>query len=382
MRFRLRTVFALTLFPLLTALGGSPADAQGLTLPPDGGNQRAKVTQQIGPASVSVDYSSPRVVLRGNDRRGKIWGQLIPYGLSDLGFNSCTSCPWRAGANMNTVFSASEDVTVEGKPLPAGSYGLHMIPGETEWTVIFSKDSSSWGSFWYDPTKDALRVTVKPTKSEYHEWLTYEFTEREPEKATVALKWEELQVPIRLAVPTAKQLWVESMRKQLRTDVGFSGTSFRQAADYCLANKINLPEALTWAQKAVSDPFFGEENFQSLSTLWRAQAANGKDAEAAKTLEKALASPTATPIAIHLLGRQLQADGKTNEAMKVFQTNARRFPGQWPVNVGLMRGYAAMGDSKKAIEYGKLALAQAPDPGNKKNLENLLKQLEEGKPIN
>jgi len=331
---------------------------------------------------VTVDYSSPRVILRGQDRKGKIWGDLVPYGLSDLGFNDCKNCPWRAGANMNTTFAVTHDVKVEDKPLPAGTYGLHMIPGETEWTAIFSKDSNSWGSYWYDPKEDALRVTVRPAKSEYHEWLTYEFTEREPEKATVNLKWEELQLPIHIAVPNAKELWVASLRSQLRAGLGFDGRYLQEAADWCLQNKVNLPEALVWAEKAMTPAVGGSETFSTLSTLWLAQLASGKEAEAAKTLEKALANPTATPIAIHLLGRRLQAEGKKNDAIRVFQTNAKRFPGQWPVNVGLMRAYAATGDTKKAIEYGKLAIAQAPDPGNKKNLETMVRQLEEGKPIN
>jgi hypothetical protein len=379
MRFRVRLPLALALLGVLAA---GPAFAQGLTLPPSGDNQRAKVVQYIGPVKVSVDYSSPRVVLKGNDRRGKIWGQLVPYGLSDLGFNDCKSCPWRAGANMNTVFTTSNDVRVEGKPLAAGSYGLHMIPGETEWTVIFSKDSSSWGSFFYDPREDALRVTVKPEKAPYREWLTYDFTVREPEKAVVALKWEELAVPITITVPNAKEIYVEDLRKELRTDLGFYANNWRLAADYCLTNKVDLPQALAWARKAATDPNVGQENFQNLTTLWRAELANGLEADAAKTLDKALAHPTATPVQIHYLGRQLLGEGKKAEAMKIFELNARRFPNQWPVNVGLMRGYAALGDTKKALEYAKLALPQAPDPLNKKNLENMIKLLGEGKDIN
>ncbi|MGE5346517.1 MAG: DUF2911 domain-containing protein [Acidithiobacillales bacterium] len=379
MRSRSRWVPALTL-PALLAAG--PALAQGLTLPPSGDNQRAKAIQHIGPVKVSVDYSSPRVHFHGQERRGKIWGQLVPYGLSDLGFNNCTKCPWRAGANMNTVFTTSSDVVIEGKPLPAGAYGLHMIPGEKEWTVIFSKDSSSWGSFFYDPKQDALRVTVTPEKAPYHEWLTYSFTDREPEKAVVALEWEDLAVPITITVPNAKELYVEDLRKELRTDLGFTSGNWRAAASYCIENKVNLPEALAWAQKAVSDPNVGEENFQNLATLWRAQLANGKTADAEKTLEKALAHPTAAPIPIHYLGRQLLTEGRKDEALKVFQANAKRFPNQWPVNVGLARGYAAVGNNKKALEYAKLALPQAPDPVNKKSLENMIKLLEEGKNIN
>jgi len=378
MRSCVRPVLALALFALLAA---GPAAGQGLVVSPSGDNQRATVTQQIGPVKATVDYSSPRVALRGQDRKGKIWGQLVPYGLSDLGFNDCKNCPWRAGANMNTTFAVTHDVQVEGKPLPAGTYGLHMIPGEAEWTVIFSRNSNSWGSYWYDPKEDALRVTVKPVKSEYHEWLTYEFTEREPEKATVALKWEELSVPVRIAVPNAKELWVASIRSQLRAGLGFDGHYLQEAADWCLQNKVNLPEALAWAEKAMTPAVGGSETFSTLSTLWRAQLANGKEAEAAKTLERALANPTATPVAIHYLGRQLQAEGKKDDAIRVYQMNAKRFPNQWPVNVGLMRAWAAAGDRKKALEHAKLALAQAPDPQNRKNLENMVKLLEEGKEI-
>ena len=367
----------------LSALAaGGPALAEGLVVSPPGDNQRATVTQSIGPVKVTLDYSSPRVVLRGNDRRGKIWGGLVPYGLSDLGYNDCPKCPWRAGANMNTTFAVTHDVKVEGQTLPAGIYGLHMIPGEAEWTVIFSKHSNSWGSYWYDPKEDALRVTVKPAKSEYHEWLTYEFTEREPAKATVALKWEELAVPVRIAVPNVNDLWVEGLRSQLRAGLGFSWQYLQEAADWCVQNKVNLPEALQWAEKSLTPQVGGSENFSTLSTLWRAQDANGKSADAAKTLEKALASPTATPISMHGLARQLQAAGKNAEANRIFFANAKRFPGQWPVNVGLMRAYASEGDKKKALEYAKRAAAEAPDPVNKKNLENLVKRLEEGKDIN
>ena len=165
---------------------------------------------------------------------------------------------------------------------------------------------------------------------------------------------------------------------------GFSWTNWQQAANWCATNKVNLPEALKWAERAVSDPTWsgGSENFMTLTTLSRLQGLNGKDAEAQKTFDKALNHPTATPIQIHQAARQLGIDGKKQEAMKVYQLNAKRFPNQWPVHVGLMRGYAALGDRKKAIEEAKLAIPQAPDEVNKKNLQNLLKQLEEGKEIN
>ncbi|MDL1952375.1 DUF2911 domain-containing protein, partial [Acidobacteria bacterium ACD] len=133
---------------VLALAASRPAPAQSVSLPPSGANQKASVTQSIGLVKVTVDYSSPRVHYQGQDRTGKIWGQLVPYGLHDLGFNDCKQCPWRAGANENTVITVSHDVKVEGKPLPAGSYGLHMIAGKEAFTVIFSKSSKSWGSYW------------------------------------------------------------------------------------------------------------------------------------------------------------------------------------------------------------------------------------------
>lgn len=342
------------------------------------------MTQALGPVNVTIDYSSPRVIRGQNDRRGKIWGELVPYGMTDLGFNNCKACPWRGGANENTTFTVTHDVKVQGQPLAAGRYGLHFIPGETEWTVIFSKDADSWGSFWYDPKLDALRVKTQAAKGDYHEWLTYEFTERKPDRVTAALEWENLQVPIAITVDNVDELWVANMRKDLRGWAGFFWQNWQQAADFCAQKKVNLPEALTWAQRAVSDPTWagGDENFQTLMTLSTLQDLNGKAEESKATFQKAVNHPTATPILIHGAARGLQAGGKKEEAMHLFQLNAKRFPNQWPVHVGLMRGYAAMGDKKKAIEEAKLAIAQAPDAANKKNLENLLKQLEAGKDIN
>jgi hypothetical protein len=357
--------------------------AQGLTLPPNGENPQAAVTQAIGPVRVTIDYSSPRVVRGKNDRRGKIWGEVVPYGMSDLGFNGCTSCPWRAGANENTTFTVTHDVKVQGQRLPAGTYGLHMIPGQDEWTIIFSKDAAAWGSYFYDPKKDALRVTTKSGKSEYNEWLTYEFIEREPSKATVALKWEELQVPVTIEVENVNDLWVEGLRTDLRGWSGFSWQNWQAAAQFCAENNVNLAEGLVWAQKAVSDPTWsgGDENFATLTTLARLQELNGKSADAEKSYAKAYNHPTATPVQIHQAARALQREGQKDQATKLYQLNAKRFPNQWPVHVGLMRAYAAAGDNKKALAEAKLALAQAPDEQNKKNLEGLIQKLEKGESI-
>lgn len=374
-----------TLTALALAATLAPAAlAQNITLPPNGDNQVASVTQGIGLVRVTIDYSSPDVHgPDGADRRGKIWGTLVPYGVIDDPFGTCTECPWRAGSNQNTVFTVSHDVKIEGQPLPAGRYGLHMIAAKDPepWTVIFSKNADSWGSYFYDPKEDALRVQVKPAKSDYHEWLTYEFTDRRPDKATVALKWEDLQVPFTIQVDNVTDLYLARIRNELRNFTGFTWQSWNAAAQYALQQK-RFNEALEFAEAGARRQFIGQENFQTLSTLARAQEGVGKTAEAKATRDKALSHPSASVLDLHGYGRQLQIAGKKEEALAVFELNAKRHPNTWPVHVGLARGYSAVGRYKDALKHAKLALAQAPDDVNRRSLEAAVKKLEEGKDMN
>jgi hypothetical protein len=367
---------ALILAPVLTS-------AQVVKLPPDGKNQKASVSQWIGLVEVNVTYNAPKVTAPdGTDRTGKIWGQLVPYGMANLGFGTCgDQCPWRAGANENTVFRVSHDVKVEGQPLSAGSYGLFMIPGQEEWTVIFSKNSTSWGAFFYNAAEDTLRVKVKPKKCEYNHWLTYEFIERLPDRATVALKWEYLEVPLTVTVENANELYLENLRRELRNAPGFSWEGWQEAADFCFNNKVNLKEGLVWAQNAVTLPYIGQENFFTLRTLANLQAANGLNAEAEKSFQRAISYPGASPLDLHQYGRQLLGAGEKEKALMVFEANAKLHPNAWPVNVGLARGYAAVGRTKEALKYAKLAVQQAPDEANRKNLQKMVEDLEAGKPV-
>lgn len=374
-----RTFFAVLAIVALSL----PAHGQGISTPPSGDNQQSSVSQHIGPVTVTIDYSSPDVhAPNGDDRRGKIWGELVPYGLTNLGFGTCTECPWRAGANENTVFTVSNDVKINGQPLKAGSYGLHIIPMKDEdWTLIFSNNHTSWGSFSYDPKEDALRVKVKPAKSEYNEYLTYEFIERKPEQATVALKWEDMQIPWTISVDGMTDLYLARIREELRNSNGFSWQNWVAAAQYALQAK-RPNDALQFADRAINFQFVGQENFRTLSTLADAQEAAGKTAEAKATREKAWAHPTASVFDLHQGGRTLLGQGKKEDALKLWELNAKRYPNQWPTHVGLARGYSAVGRYKDALKEAKLALAQAPDDINRKNLEAGIKKLEEGKDMN
>ena len=376
---------------LLVTLAGAPLAAQLDFLPSPGDNQVAEVTQHMGPVAVTVRYSSPDVhAPNGEDRSGHIWGELVPWGIAPNpfypGYGSAEQIPWRGGANMNTTVRFSHDVAVEGQPLAAGTYGLHFLPGPEEWVVIFSNDSNNWGSFFYEPAHDALRVTVEPEAAEYREWLTYDFVDRQLESSMLALHWERLRVPIRIAVPDLTALYVRLFDDALGggKPAASHWQNWDSAAQVLLARRARPDKALEYAQQANS-PGRGGPNFQTLSTLAQAQAANGQEAEAEATFEQAIAHPSATAGQLHQAGRQLLAQGRKEAAMKVFQANFDRFDGGWPTEVGMVRGLSALGRYAEAVEHAKKALAQARernDAVNTTSLESMIPKLEAGQDVN
>ncbi|MEO6167322.1 MAG: DUF2911 domain-containing protein, partial [Chitinophagales bacterium] len=258
---------------------------------------------------------------------------------------------------------------------------------EGPWTLIFSNNATSWGSFFYDQSQDALRVTTMPQDAPFHEWLTYEFTDRELDHATCALLWENKMIPFSIRVPDMTQLYVDNMRRQLQNATGFDWQNWSNAANFLLANflltnKTNLEEALKWSDNSISMPFVGVENFTTLSTKSQILDAMGKKDEAKVLMEKAINHPTATALQVHFYGRQLLGQGKKEDAMKVFQVNEKQHPTEWVVNVGMARGYSAMGNYKSALKYAKIAYEKAPDPQNKESMKQAVARLEKGEDIN
>jgi len=361
------------------AVLATAAAAQHLTLPRQGDNQRSEIRQRIGLVEVSVAYGSPDVhAPDGSDRRGKIWGQLVPWGYADLGFGTCGArCPWRGGADENTVFATTHDLEIEGRPLAAGRYGVHFLPGESEWTVIFSKDADSWGSYFYDETNDALRVTVKPERRPYREWLAYDFTDRRADRATLELQWEELGVPIRLVVPDPTELYYRKIAAELRNEAGFDAAGWAAGARFLESRNHRLDVALRWAETAVESPQIGRADFDTLSTLAVVQRAAGRPADAAAAMDRAIAHPTATPLALYGLARPLVKTDAA-EALRLFELGHARFAGAWPLEVGLGRAHAELGDAAKALVHLRKAVTQAPDEGNQRNLERMIGRLERG----
>jgi tetratricopeptide (TPR) repeat protein len=358
--------------------------AQGLTTPPSGDNQKAKVTQYIGPVEVSISYSSPDVHgANGEDRTGKIWGEVVHFGFIDQGFGPSKAAPWRAGANENTIFYVSHDVKIEGKELKAGTYGLFLAAAkEGPYTWIFSKNSSSWGSYFYDPKEDALRVEVMPKEAPHKEWLTFGFEDRLPTSASAYLRWEKKRIPFKIEVPNINEIYVSKMRDELRSELGFKQENWITAAQFCLQNKINLEEALNWVNMSVSNPFIGVENFTTHQTRASLLEALGKQQEATVEMDKAIKDPSASVQDIHQYGRSLLQAGKNDKAMEVFKYNAKTHPEEkFTTNVGLARGYTALGDKKNAIKSWEVALKNLPEnqKGNQALYESEIKKLKEGK---
>lgn len=370
-------------FLRISVVAATLTTLQAQTIPVPRTSQRAEVSQWIGVVKVTIAYSSPNVTAPdGENRADKVWGGAVPFGLAKnpLGANPM---PWRAGANENTTFTISHDVNVEGKTLAAGTYGLHVIPEKTEWTIVFSKNATSWGSFSYSEAEDVLRVTIKPQPAEMHEWLTYEFIDRKATSATVALFWEKLKAPIRIDVPNINELHLAEIRNKLRSSDGFIWQNLSIATNFVIANKLaaHYPLALTWIDRALTNAQPGAVNFNTLRLKAQVLQRLERKAEADSVITVAMGQLAATPPAIAAYGTWLLGEGKKTEAMNIFKLNATKNPNTWASDLGLARMHSAQGDFKEALKYAEAALKQAPEP-QKKAIQQAIEKLKQNKDMN
>ncbi len=313
-------------------------------------SQLAAVSQQIGLTDISITYNRPGVKGR------EVFGKLVPY-----------DQVWRAGANKNTTISFSTDVMVEGKKLSAGTYGLHMIPSANEWTIIFSKNNWSWGSFNYDESEDALRVKVKPQSGEFTEWLLYTFDTADPNSTILSLSWDKTKVSIKVEVDVKTQV-IASFRKQFDDLQGFFWQPWNQAANYCIQNKFNYDEALTWIDRSIGI----NTNAQNQSTKIILLKATGKNSEAEEL--KKTAYENATEADINAAGYQFLFAGLNDDAIGLFKMNTEKFPNSWNVWDSLAEGYMNKGDKDLAAKFYNKALGMAPE-NQKARINQLLGQL-------
>ncbi|MCW3077733.1 MAG: hypothetical protein JWO32_2342 [Bacteroidetes bacterium] len=344
---------------------------------PNGYTRKASVAEQVGLTTISVTYHRPAL----NGREGKIWGQVVPVGFVNQGFGNGKLTPWRAGANESTVIEFGTDVKIEGKPLPKGKYGLFIAYDPLESTVIFSKRTEDWGSFFYDDKEDMLRVKVKPQPIDKSvESLKYEFTSQTPNSAVIALSWDKLSIPFKVEVDYLKQQ-LEALVIESQNPQGFTSQGLNIAANWTLQNNYGLDKGLEWATLASAPAFPGDPtSFSALSTKANILDKLGRPDEAAAVIKAAL--PYGNVGQLQQLGRQLLTAKKPKIALDVFQYNYNKAPDQFITLTGMTRGLSANGDYAKALEFANKALPLAPNDANKQGVQAMIDKLKAGKDVN
>jgi hypothetical protein len=157
---------------------------------------KASISQVVGAdTEITINYGRP--AMRGRN----IYWDVVPNGMEEgNNYSDNKPYPWRAGANENTTIEFTNDLEIEGKAIAKGKYSIHMIPSETTWIVIFNKVNDGWGSFKYDQSQDALRITVTPVKAPSAELLTFGFENLVDYSGTLFLHWGEKKVPFMVKV--------------------------------------------------------------------------------------------------------------------------------------------------------------------------------------
>jgi tetratricopeptide (TPR) repeat protein len=331
---------------VLTLPASLPGQVPTLAIPK--ASQRATVSQTVGLTEVGITYDRPHV----NGR--EIWGKLVPY-----------DSVWRAGANENTVIAFSSAVRVGGRELPAGRYGVHMIPTATEWTVILSSQANNWGSFSYDPKEDLVRLTAVPTAAPFQETLGYTLDDPGSGSVVATLHWEKLAVPFTIEVDT-KRVVADSLRQQLRGLGQFFWQPWVQAAAWCAANDVNLPEAAEWAQRSIAI----NENFTNLRVKATLLEKMGDATNAAQLRSRSL--QLAAEPDINAYGYQLLGEEKVDSAIVVFQKNVKDYPRSWNTYDSLAEAYAKKGDRRRAVEQYTKARQLTKDPTQQRRIDGIL----------
>lgn len=259
---------------ILALMLASSAFAQ-LTLPRE--SQRAEVAQTVGDTRVALVYHRP------NTKSREVWGKIVPYGEV-----------WRTGANENTTFETSREIKINGQTLPAGKYGLHAIPNQNEWTIIFNKVNDAWGSFTYKPENDQLRITAKPQLAESQETMAINFENIKATTADVAIRWEKIRVPFTIDVGDLNGRTLAELRRQMTALKADDFRTGAQAASWIYTMKMtgNYSEAIGWVDSSLKV----RETPNALGLKANLLADSGKKAEAIVAAERAVQlAKTTTP---------------------------------------------------------------------------------------
>ncbi|MES2330421.1 MAG: DUF2911 domain-containing protein [Bacteroidota bacterium] len=337
------------------------ATAQSMNPPvrmPDA-SPKEVITHEIGITDVTISYHSPDVKGR------KVWGGLVPY-----------DRVWRAGANENTTISFANDVKINGKPLAAGMYGLHVLPSEKEWVLIFSKNTTSWGSFSYDQKEDVLRVNITPQEIPVaYERLKYEFNKPTDSTTEASLCWEKMKGAFTIETNTKENTLAMLRNEFLRSPHKFDWMGHWFAANYAYTNNINLEEALVWINRSLAAGNYFVNARLKADILTKL----GRTEEAKQAMDFAIR--IGNPFDLSNYANFLLRDKKPAEALVIAKKLESNFSDLPAVTSTLARTYSANGNYPEALKYAKMSLEKVPE-ANKAVWQTAIKKLEEGKDMN
>jgi tetratricopeptide (TPR) repeat protein len=336
------------------------AQSQGVITQPRTASPAAKLTQTIGISTVTVTYSRPSVKGR------QVWGGLVPYGWTTAPNGDQ---PWRSGANENTVIELSHDASVEGKKVPAGSYGLFFIINEdNSGEVILSKEYRSWGAFFYNAANDQMRAPIKIRDNSNTETLTYDFINGTKNNAELVLNWEKKQFPVKVEFDV-DGIVIANAAQELKGPIGFTWQGFNSAANYAQANKVSLEQAEKWSDQAINV----NKSFATLQVKGAILRQTNRTADADKLMKEAVAIGNENEL--NNYGYTLMNNGQMEQAIEVFTLNTTKYPGSANTFDSLGEAYVTKGDNKNAIKNFKKSLTLNPNANTKANSEKFLKQL-------
>ncbi|WP_216359376.1 DUF2911 domain-containing protein [Sediminicola luteus] len=311
---------------------------------------RVTETHTLGITKITLDYGSP--ALRGRDvwNDGTVPQKGEPYA-------------WRAGADMNTTLSFDTDVTIEGQPLKAGTYGFHIIPDNDTYTLLFAHNNNQWGSYYLDVDQDvSLKVTVDPESCSGSEQLDFEFLNRTENTVTIGLEWGEKRIPFTVGVDL-DQTVVTHLRQELRGINTYHWQAWDDAAKWCLEHDTNLEEALSWAERSIAGGYYGfaaNKNPNNMLTKVRLlQKLNKKtemDASLAELAQLPMTDSQANETTVFLLRQSFY-----DTAFVVANTALQQNPESWFLNLNRGLCHYFIGSKKKALKDLDKAAASVPD---------------------
>lgn len=247
---------------LLAAQAPAPVQLKPFRVSPP-----ATVSQGLGLSTVKVEYSRPAVKGR------EIWGGLVPFGQV-----------WRAGANSATVFTFSDPVTVEGRPLPAGSYAFFVVPGPDRWTLVFNRKAAQWGAYAHAPQDDALRFEVASQPASHAEWLRFDLDPEGADGIRCTLAWERRRASFLVKMDVKGIYWKHLEETLAQADPG-QWAPWYQAAAYCFQEGIQPERMSAWLETSLK----AQETWWNLELKAKVLHRSGRTGEALPLLERALA---------------------------------------------------------------------------------------------